>query len=344
MIMTEDFQDNGNLSEDVIGEMDEFIHDETNPTCTDEYCGDKHMQMMQPEKTNVIKGAMDKEAAGDKEEIWSTEYSKADMMLTGKIQGMEVKILIDTGSSVTILNDKIFQKLDDKKLAKADLKEIIGIAEAKREIMGTTEICIKCGENELNIRCYVIKNFRYDMVLGLDMLDGILEGIDHRKGIILFKNRQKIEEEKSTGTIECKSTRDYVMKPHSTNIIEIATELPFPAECNVVGNSQCLKKGVLLQRNSKAVNGKEPWENLAQNISGDQVKISKGQNVATAKWSRNIVASAWSTGDQLNQESVTERVASAWSGTSTQLKQEIEENPITVRNTANLKNISLGKI
>ena len=124
------------------------------------------------------------------------------MMLTGKIQGMEVKILIDTGSSVTILNDKIFQKLDDAKLAKADLKEIIGIAEAKIEIMGTTEICIKCGENELNLRCYVIKNFRYDMVLGLDMLHGILEGIDHRKGIILFKNRQKIEEEKSTGTIE----------------------------------------------------------------------------------------------------------------------------------------------
>ena len=77
---------------------------------------------------------------------------------------------------------------------------------------------------------------------------------------------------------------------------------------------------------------------MAQKISGEPVKISKGQNVATAKWPKNIVASAC---DQLNQESVTERVASAWSGTITQLKQEISENSKTVKNQKASENLNI---
>ena len=211
------------------------------------------------------------------------------------------------------MNDRIFQKLDEAKLAKADLAEIIGIADAKKEILGTTEVCVNCGARELNLRCYVIKNFRYDVVLGLDMLDDILEGIDHRNGVITFKNGQNIERQKFIGAVECKATKDYTIKPHSMEIIEISTELPFAAECNVAGNSQWLKKGVVLQRNNKAVYGREPWESLVQNISEEQVKICKGQNLATAQWTNNMVASAWSTDNQPKQEAVADMVASAWS-------------------------------
>ena len=55
--------------------------------------------LMDQQGVNVMDGAAIKEEVdGTETEMWSVEYSKTDMIMSGRIEGVEVKILIEQGA------------------------------------------------------------------------------------------------------------------------------------------------------------------------------------------------------------------------------------------------------
>ena len=59
---------------------------------------------------------------------------------------------------------------------------------------------IKVGRNMLFLKCLVLDNMKYHMVLGRDMLDHWMTGMDHTQNAIFFrKNESKEDIEKKQG-------------------------------------------------------------------------------------------------------------------------------------------------
>ena len=135
-------------------------------------------------------------------EIWVCNYDKSSMTFQGSIQQKNVKVLIDTGSFVTLVNKKVLEGLSVKKID-TDLKEIIGIGNGPKKILGAVFLEIEVGNNKLPLKCHIIEQMKYDIVLGRDMLDATLIAMDHIKTNIHFRKGVCLEDVNVFTSIPC---------------------------------------------------------------------------------------------------------------------------------------------
>ena len=67
------------------------------------------------------------------------------------------------------------------------LQEVVGIGNVTKAVLGAIIIEVVVGENKLPLKCHIVENMKYPMVLGRDMMDCVMIAIDHNDNRIYFK-------------------------------------------------------------------------------------------------------------------------------------------------------------
>ena len=85
-----------------------------------------------------------------------------------------IGILIDTGSFVTLISKQTLAGLKNVKNVKTSVKEILGIGNVAKPVLGAVLIEIGVDGNTLLLKCLIIDNMKFSVVLGRDMLDYLM--------------------------------------------------------------------------------------------------------------------------------------------------------------------------
>ena len=109
---------------------------------------------------------------------WSLRYEKKSMTFDAKLGERRTKVLIDTGSFVTLIDDRLLESLANKKKVGTTLKWVEGIGGITKEIKGATIVKIKIGKQELPLKCHIVHNLAIPIVLGRDMMSITTIAID----------------------------------------------------------------------------------------------------------------------------------------------------------------------
>ena len=100
------------------------------------------------------------------ENSWSLKYEKKSMTFEALLGERRTKVLIDTGSFVTLIDKRLLAGLADAKKVDTTLKLIEGIGGLTKEIEGATIIKIKVGKQEIPLKCHIVHNLTFPIVLG----------------------------------------------------------------------------------------------------------------------------------------------------------------------------------
>lgn len=90
--------------------------------------------------------------------------------LTGQIDGNSVKMLLDTGSVVTLIDSEKVKELNIN-MHKLDKSVLTAAGGSPLATPGVIKSVIKLGNVEKTMTCIVCENLNIDMVLGADALD-----------------------------------------------------------------------------------------------------------------------------------------------------------------------------
>ena len=226
---------------------------------------------------------------------WSVAYDRDTMILSGEVQSVPLEILIDTGSFVTILNGQVLRRLEDMEVTSSSLKEIVGIGNMPMKVTGSTEVVVKLQENYLPLKCHIIDSMKYDLVLGRDMLDVVMLGIDHTEGQIFFKDWADISTS-YVGTSQCLLATDYLFEPNSITAVEATVGCCQAGEGMILGNKDLVCKGLIVMRATKQVQNGTTITCFVHNISTRKVKLGRNARIASIEPVQSVMASVWTIG------------------------------------------------
>ena len=92
--------------------------------------------------------------------------------------------LIDTGATISVMNFSTWKKLGEPKIRASSVGNILLGNNAQVVPEGVCTTNIRIGDKEYPINLVVIKNWRYEVIIGLDFLKAIDAVLDIRKGSI----------------------------------------------------------------------------------------------------------------------------------------------------------------
>ena len=99
----------------------------------------------------------------------------------------EATCLIDTGAAISIINYNTWRKLGEPKMSTSEAGNILLGNNVRVAPEGVCAIKVVVGDYEYPIKLVVMKDWRYDIILGLDFLRAINAIIHPNKGIILAR-------------------------------------------------------------------------------------------------------------------------------------------------------------
>ena len=221
-------------------------------------------------------------------------YAKSTMMFHGKIGQRPVDVLLDTGSFVTLINKRVLQEGPSSEIEPSFLQEVVGIGNMPQKVLGLVQIELEAQENVLPLACHVIKEMRYDIVLGRDMLDQLLLSIDHVKGLVYFKRERSTDTfVQHQGQSPCLLVADTILEPHSVTAVKVSTG-GFPKEEGVIkGDRRLVKQGIIIANSKYQGDGIDSAVCLAHNVSSKRVSLGRNSPVATIETSGPPLASVW---------------------------------------------------
>jgi hypothetical protein len=160
------------------------------------------------------------------------EFCNNCSFLQGQVSGIPTSLLCDTGTSVTTISEKLFNKFPNwKKMpsSKTFQQTIRTVSGENMPIKGVALVPFQIGEYNYTFYAYVIENLAYDAILGSDVLG-------HYQGVIDFDN-QSLEllppSEKSPPypalNLLCSvhAYKTCVLPPHTESVI------PATLKCNI---------------------------------------------------------------------------------------------------------------
>ena len=226
----------------------------------------------------------------DKKKQWAVKYDKS-MTFEGTIEGKKVDILVDTGSFVTLVNQDVIAESENIRVSDSSLLSIVGIGNIPKPVHGAVILEIKIGENVLPLKCYVVDNIKYSIVLGRDMLDSVMTGMDHERSTIFFRSGMSLDDIELADATACFLTKDITLEPNSVTQVEFDLNFDLVSEGNIVGNKELLRKGVIVMQSTlhRADN-----YCIVHNISSDPVKLKRNSVVATVEQPTHKSMSIWS--------------------------------------------------
>ena len=103
--------------------------------------------------------------------------------------------------------------LKNVKSIKMSVKEILSIGNVAKPVLGAVLIEIEVDGNTLALKCLIIDTMKYSIVLGRDMLDYLMIGMDHTQNTIYFKKDVPTEDLAAdpTGLTNCFLTKDVLL-------------------------------------------------------------------------------------------------------------------------------------
>ena len=110
-----------------------------------------------------------------------------DLSLNGKIAGYPVKLLVDTGATITVLNAACFHKIPSLASLKPSTSSVPAINTVSGErlpILGQVTLPLAIKGRCYSWRMYAIEDLGFEVVLGRDSLEDNGAVIDFRNGTV----------------------------------------------------------------------------------------------------------------------------------------------------------------
>ena len=106
---------------------------------------------------------------------------------------MNVDVLIDTGSCFTLIDKKVFDRLQNPTSFESHVRHIRGLTDVGKEVVGATCVDVQFAENNvMSLTCHVVSDLTYDILLGRDMLKHVLHTINYVDGVVtLFSTHRR---------------------------------------------------------------------------------------------------------------------------------------------------------
>ena len=152
---------------------------------------------------------------------WSLRCERKSMTFEALLGESRTKVLIDTGSFVTLIDDRLLASLANKRKVDTTLKFVEGIGGVTKEIKGATIVKIKIGKQELPLKCHIVHNLAIPIVLGRDMMNITTIAIDLIESKIFFKKNISMKEVENAGTAACMLDKDVILEPNTVNKVKI---------------------------------------------------------------------------------------------------------------------------
>ena len=86
-----------------------------------------------------------------------------------------------------MIDEKVLIGLRNIRQVPTSLKQIVGIGNVPKPVLGAVLLEIKVNGNILLLKCLVIDDMNYSVVLGRDMINCQVAGIDDIRNMIFFK-------------------------------------------------------------------------------------------------------------------------------------------------------------
>ena len=121
------------------------------------------------------------------------------MIITGKIYGVDVKILLDMGGELNLMSKGCYENLPVRpKLDQAAYGKILTINGDSEEILGKISVKIRIGEFGTMADFYVVPGSKGTFILGREFINRNVESINmKKKGLVLVKDNRKFSAPRS---------------------------------------------------------------------------------------------------------------------------------------------------
>ena len=150
---------------------------------------------------------------------------RADSKLWISVNNNNVLALLDTGSDISIMGAHILKHLNPiPDITEENFSNIIGIGGNKSTIDGIATVQIQLNDFSIDLEVAVLRGTHHDLILGRDFMDRYTINIDWRKKMMTldksFSLAAAISGRHETHNMG-KLTRDLVLKPHTTQTVEL---------------------------------------------------------------------------------------------------------------------------
>ena len=92
---------------------------------------------------------------------------------------------------MTLVSKRRLEGLKDLKKVRTSQENVVGIGDIPQQIQGAVLLDIEIGDKILTLKCLVLEDMKYDIVLGRDMLDLWMLGINYTKSMIYFRSEEQ---------------------------------------------------------------------------------------------------------------------------------------------------------
>ncbi len=208
-----------------------------------------------------------------------SENSSA-VYINTKIKGTKVKVLIDSGAEITVINESLANKLRLKICKQTSDLKLIGANNSPLHISGFTLVEVELGQMKVIQKAIVVKNLSTDFLLGTDCLrqHGVIINFERNTLSIGKSSIKLITKEKQTNF--CVSSANVIeLKPFSSTIQWL--KVPDDAEGPVYFEYENHIKGVDIKNGFFDLDEKSiPL--IFTNRSNVTLRIGKGRHLGTA--------------------------------------------------------------
>ena len=123
--------------------------------------------------------------------VAETENLFGDMIIEAMIGGIKVQCLLDTGSQLDIIDNKVLQKLERQpEFLESEYVKVVAVNTSETPILGAIQESIRIGNIEKKTKFHVLPNSNHDIILGRKFIYDNMKSIDFETGKIIFKETE----------------------------------------------------------------------------------------------------------------------------------------------------------
>ena len=112
-------------------------------------------------------------------------FNSEDMTLPGQILNVSLEGIIDTGSALTVVSEKLVNDLDYLTIREPRIPRIVGIGNYQK-VTGETTLTFHADGKELELDCLIVEKLVPRLIIGRDTLNKFVSKIDMKNGKLHF--------------------------------------------------------------------------------------------------------------------------------------------------------------
>ena len=147
--------------------------------------------------------------------------------LYGNVKGVGLKLLVDTGAAASLLDSKIWSKINEGMLEKWEGPRLVGVDGSPLKVLGRAKIQLNIGASLVTTSVIITDNLTSDGILGMDFLQDNSCTIDiPRKKLILAGGTVFPLCQKTSPTYDVRLAETTIIPPRCEIEVVGKSELP----------------------------------------------------------------------------------------------------------------------